>query len=83
MHLSYIILVVVGISFVNCFPATDDDFVGIKLRIGEEFSLKNINYLFKSERDDALEFLNEKRDLDVLKRLLYTGKEQRREAKEN
>lgn len=35
------------------------------------------------EREDASEFLTEKRELEALKRLLYTGKEQRREAKEN
>lgn len=34
------------------------------------------------EREDALEFLTAKRELNLIKRFLYTGKEQRREAKE-
>ena len=39
---------------------------------------------FLKEREDAFEFLAEKRDFErALRSLVYTGKEQRREAKEN
>lgn len=35
-----------------------------------------------AEREEALEFLNQKRELDTVKRLFYSGKEQRREVRE-
>lgn len=43
----------------------------------------NLVFKFFEDRDDADEFLNEKRSIEAMKRFLYTGKEQRREAKEN
>ncbi|RNA18438.1 hypothetical protein BpHYR1_034259 [Brachionus plicatilis] len=35
-----------------------------------------------AQRDEAMEFLNEKRELDTVKRFFYSGKEQRREVRE-
>ncbi len=86
MHLPYMLFIIIGIvGIAYCYPAVDnDEMIGILLFfISFHETTFNLVFKFFEDRDDADEFLNEKRSIEAMKRFLYTGKEQRREAKEN